>query len=83
MTILVYTAKYMPLEKIKPFFFSKFPDKFARLLFNFCGAILIAASVLYVVLTVILLWNAPTEILIGVGVFFFLRDVGRVIKDKK
>lgn len=83
MTAFYFFGKYMPLEKVKPFFFNKFPEKYAKLLFNFCGALLIASCVLYVVLTIVFLWNASIEIVVAIGTFFFLKDVGRIIKDKK
>jgi hypothetical protein len=73
----------LPLEKIKPFIFSRFPDRYAKLIFNSAGALLIAASVLYIILVIVLLWNAPIEIIAAIGIFFFIKDIGRVIKDRK
>ena len=83
MTLFTYFGKYMPLEKIKPFFFKNLPDKIAKSLFNTVGALLVASSVVYIILVIVLLWNAPIEIIAAIGIFFFIKDIGRVIKDRK
>lgn len=47
MTLFVVFGKFIPLEKIRPYIFNKFQNKFAHILFNTLGAILVTASIVY------------------------------------
>jgi len=73
----------MPLQNVKPFIYKHFPSRYARIVWNTVGAILIAAAITYLTLVVIFLFNAPTEVVVAIGTFFFLRDIYKVIKERK
>lgn len=83
MTSVLYLGKFLPLEKIRPYLFNKFPEKYAKLIFNTFIAVFVAASILYLIIVIILIFKLPTEMLWPFVLVFFIRDLIRVVKDKK
>ena len=83
MTLFTYFGKYLPLEKIKPFFFNRFPERYAKLIFNTAGALLITSCALYLILVFIFILNAPTEIVAALALFFIGKEIFKWIKEAK
>jgi hypothetical protein len=80
MTLFVMFGRFMPLEKIRPYIFSKFKNKFANILINTIGAIIIVASIFYLIFLFFAVFMIPQYIIIPSLIILFIL---KIFKEKK
>ena len=78
MTLFVVFGKLIPMEKIRPYIFNTFQNKFAHILFNTLGAILVTASIVYLLVLLFGLFKISEyfilPILIIITIISFIKE---------
>lgn len=80
MTLFVMFGRFIPLEKIRPYIFSKFQNKFANILLKTLAAIIVTASIIYLIFLFFALFMIPQYIVIPSLIIIFIL---KIFKEKK
>lgn len=80
MTLFVVFGKFIPLKKIRPYIFNTFQSKFAHILFNTLGAILVTASIIYLLVLFLGIFKLSECLVLPI---LFIIVIASFIKEKK
>lgn len=80
MTLFVVFGRFIPLEKIRPYIFSRFKNKFAHILFGTLGAILVTASIVYLIVSFLCIFKISECFVLPI---LFIMVIISFIKEKK